>query len=119
MKDKEEPEDFDLYVTLKLKIDKTDDKSGTGVYTNEDGKELKFKWRDFDKDKKTVVFEMDNKDDAFWKEIKSPATFTYETGSGLTLTAGAERLTFTHPVKDPGAAPPPKKAPGGGKKKKK
>jgi hypothetical protein len=103
-------------------ITKTDDKTGTGTYTytitddDEDTKpvSLTFKWKDPDKEKKIVVFEMNNKDDMFWKGIKSPATFTYDVTSGMTLTADGKALSVSHPVKDPGPAPP-KKAP---KKKK-
>jgi hypothetical protein len=107
-------------VIVKLELKKTDDKSGTGVYTttieDENPVTFNFKWKDWDKEKKTVVFEMDKSSDTFWKGIKSPATFTYDTLSGLSLSAGAEKMTFTHPPKEPGAAPAPKKA-GGGKKR--
>jgi len=113
-------------VVYTLKIDKTDDKSGTGVYTflgpdeNAAPKVSNFKWKDFDKEKKTVVFEMNSPDDKFWKDIKSPATFTFSTTTAtpaqLTLTAGADAMTFTStkvvaPAKDGGV----KK--GGGKRR--
>jgi hypothetical protein len=103
-------------VLVKLKIEKTDDKNGTGVYTiieDENTTTYNFKWKDWDKEKKTVVFEMDKPDNKFWKDIKSPATFTVDTTSGLILTSGTEVITLNHPIKDA----PPKV--GGGKKKKK
>lgn len=110
----------DVEVLVKLKIDKTDDKTGTGVYTieGEPAVSYKFKWKDWDKDKKSVVFEMDNKEDTFWKDIKSPATFTYDSGlNKLTLVSGGVSMDFTTVKKD---TPPRTKAPaGGGKKRKK
>lgn len=103
-------------VVYKIKLDKTDDKSGTGVYTFEGGdenaapKSHNFKWKDFDKEKKSVVFEMNSPDDKFWKDIKSPATFTFEvTSSQLTLNSGGESMSFTK------VQPAPKEG-GGGKK---
>jgi hypothetical protein len=105
----------DVPLDMLLKIEKTDDKTGTGVYTvigpEDTTKTYNFKWKDFDKEKKTVVFEMNNADDKFWKDIKSPATFTVDTSvsNQLKLTSGAETMTFTK------VQPPPKE--GGGVKK--
>jgi hypothetical protein len=116
-KDKEIEKEVSQDVAYKLKLDKTDDKSGTGVYTFEGGDEnaapktYNFKWKDFDKEKKTVVFEMNNADDKFWKDIKSPATFNVDTSvsNQLKLTSGTETMTFTK------VQPAPKEG-GGGKK---
>lgn len=100
-----------------LNIVKGDDKSGTGTYTfngvdEKDNKTVGFKWKDWDKEKKTVIFETNSPDDKFWKDIKSPATFIVNaSGNSLGLTSGAESMTFTK------VAPPPKEDKGGGGKK--
>jgi hypothetical protein len=114
-KDQGDQDDIDI-VMVKLVITKTDDKTGAGVYTNEDGKALSFKYKDYDKDAKTVVFELDNKDEKFWKDIKSPAKFTFSVViNDLTLTADGQSMTFAKivPIKEDKGAPPKK-----GKKRK-
>ncbi|HZZ79824.1 MAG TPA: hypothetical protein VFE62_15000 [Gemmataceae bacterium] len=112
---KDQKEDVEVPVTLVF--NKIDEKNGTGtlIFEFEDGnKTFDFKWRDHDKDKKQFVMEMDNKDAKFWKDIKSPATFTYAvSGNSLTLTADGQSMTFNKPAA-PDAGGAPKKGGGGG-----
>ncbi len=71
-----------------VNIQSGDSNGGTGTFTNEHKIVASFRWKNHDKDKKSVVFEMNNPTDKFWRDLKSPTTFEYDvTGNTLKLTS--------------------------------
>ena len=99
---------------VKLKIG---GEEGTGTYIDgRTGEELKFKVKNHNKEKKTVVFELDDPKMTFWRELKSPTTFEYD-GKDKTLTLTSKdgpatvlTLTRVEPArKDKDVRPPKKK----------
>lgn len=94
-----------------LNIQSGDSSGGTGTFTNEHKTVASFRWKNHDKDKKSVVFEMNNPNDKFWRDLKSPTKFEYEvTGNSMKLTSTDGPATVIEfnkipvGVKEPGPA---------------